>query len=127
MMNFDFKAPTLFEANAVPNENEILHDEPRETSERLVKIKKFVLWLKAEMEKKGLVTNALMLDPSGWVFEIQSDEGGVMCIAGNLDGEDESRITLSVSEIGGAPEGVDHAVEALLSRSSEIAEMNVMK
>jgi hypothetical protein len=124
MMNFTFKAPTLLEPQAIPDANELIHDEPKETSERLVKIKKFVHWLKAEMDKNGLSTKEVLLDPSGWVFEVACDEGFVMCFVANLDG-DEACISLLVTEMGGAPEGVDRAVEALLSRSSEIAELKV--
>jgi hypothetical protein len=47
-----------------------------------------------------------------------------MCFVANLDG-DEACISLLVTEMGGAPEGVDRAVEALLRRSSQIAELKV--
>jgi hypothetical protein len=124
MMNFTFKAPTLLEPEAIPNANEFIHDEPKETSERLVKIKKFVHWLKAEMDKDDLSTKEAMLDPSGWVFEVPCDEGFVMCIVANLDG-DEACISLLVTEMGGAPGGVDRAVKAVLSGSSKIAELKV--
>jgi hypothetical protein len=124
MKNFTFKAPTLSEPEAIPSANEYIHDEPKATSERLVKIKKFVHWLKAEMDKSGLSTKGLVLDPSGWVFEVPCGEGFVMCFVANLDG-DESCISLLVTEMGGAPEGVDRAVEALLRRSSQIAELKV--
>ena len=124
MMLFTFKAPTLLEPEAIPNANEFIHDEPKETSERLAKIKKFVHWLKAEMDENGLSTKGLVLDPSGWVFEVPCDEGFVMCIVANLDG-DEACIRLLVTEMGGAPEGGDRAVEALLRRSSKIAELKV--
>jgi hypothetical protein len=124
MMNFTFRAPTLFEPEAIPTANELIHDEPRATSERLVKIKKFVHWLKAEMNKSGISTKGLNLDPSGWVFEVPCQEGFVMCFVANLDG-DEARISLLVAEMGGAPAGVDRSVEALLRRSSQIAELKV--
>jgi hypothetical protein len=48
-----------------------------------------------------------------------------MCIVSNLDG-DGTRISLLVTEMGGAAEGVDRAVEALLNRSSEIVELEVV-
>jgi hypothetical protein len=48
-----------------------------------------------------------------------------MCIASNLDG-DGTRINLAVTEMGGAAEGGDRAVEALLNRSSEIVELEVV-
>jgi hypothetical protein len=124
MMNFTFRAPTLFEPEAIPTANELIHDEPRATSERLVKIKKFVHWLKAEMNKSGISTKGLNLDPSGWVFEVPCQEGFVMCFVANLYG-DEARISLLVAEMGGAPAGVDRSVEALLRRSSQIAELKV--
>jgi hypothetical protein len=124
MMNFTFKAPTLLEPEAIPDANELIHDEPKATSERLVKIKKLVHWLKAEMDNHGISTKELVLDASGWVFEVPCDDGFVMCIASNLDG-DEACVRLLVTEIGGAPEGGDRAVEALLGRSSQIAELKV--
>jgi hypothetical protein len=126
MTNFNFRAPTLLEPDAIPNESEIIHDEPRETSERLAKIKKLVLWLKAELEKNGVATKGLVLDPSGWVFDIPCDEGFVMCIAENLDG-DGTRITLVVAQMGGAPDGIGHVVEDLLRRSSKISELEVLR
>jgi hypothetical protein len=63
MMSFSFTAPTLLEPDAIPSANEVMHDVPMETSERLAKIKRFVLWLKAEVEKAGLPTEkGLVLD-----------------------------------------------------------------
>jgi hypothetical protein len=124
MMNFNFNAPALFEVEAVPSPTEFIHDEPEQTSRRLVKIKKFTLWLKAAMERDAIQTKGLDLDPSGWVFEVPCDEGFVMCFVSNLDG-DETRISLLVTEMGGAAEGVDRDVEALLRRSSEIADLIV--
>jgi hypothetical protein len=128
MMVFSFTAPTLLEPDAIPSANEVMHDVPIETSERLVKIKKFVLWLTVEMEKAGLPTeNAPLLDAEGggWFFDVASNEGFVMCIVSNLDG-DGTRISLTVTEMGGAAEGVDRAVEALLNSSSEIVELEVV-
>jgi hypothetical protein len=123
MILFTFKAPTLFEPHAYPSDNEFIHDEPDETAERLAKIKKFANWLKAEMEKHGIATKEMVLDASGWVFDVPSEEGWVMCFVSNLDDGDETLIRLLVTEMGGAPEGVDSAVEALLSKSSEIIEL----
>jgi hypothetical protein len=127
MMSFSFMAPTLLEPHAIPAASEVMHDVPMETSERLVKIKKFVHWLKAEMEKAGIPTEGgLVLDPAsgGWFFDVASDEGFVMCIVSNLDG-DGTRISLTVTEMGDAAEGVDRTVEALLNRSSEIVDLKV--
>jgi hypothetical protein len=131
MMSFSFTAPTLFEADAetdaILSTSEVFYNASRESLERLVKIKKFVVWLKAEMEKAGLPTKeGLVLDAEsgGWIFEVASNEGFVMCIVSNLDGEG-TRTDLLVTEIGGAAEGVDRAVEALLNRSSEIVDLEV--
>ena len=71
--------------------------------------------------KKGLVLDG---ESGGWFFDVASDEGSVMCIVSNLDG-DGTRISLSVTEIGGAADGVDRAVEALLNSSSEIVDLEV--
>ena len=131
MMSFFFTAPTLLEPDAdtdvILSASDVCYNASRESLERLAKIKKFVLWLKAEMEKAGLPTEkGLVLDgESGGFFEVGSNEGFVMCIVSNLDG-DGTRISLLVSEMGGAAEGVDRAVEALLNRSSEIVELEVV-
>ena len=131
MMSFSFTAPTLLEpdadTDAILSASDVCYNASRESLERLAKIKKFVLWLKAEMEKAGLPTEkGLLLDgESGGFFEVGSNEGFVMCIVSNLDG-DGTRISLLVSEMGGAAEGVDRAVEALLNRSSEIVELEVV-
>ncbi len=122
MLQFTFEAPTLLEPDAVPDASEVLHDEPREKSDRLAKIKRFAAWLTAEMQQNGIVTKGLGLTGDGWVFEVPSDEGFVMCFVSNLD-HGESRI--SVTEIGGAAEGVDRAVETLLKRSGKITELKV--
>ncbi|WP_295443630.1 hypothetical protein [uncultured Thiodictyon sp.] len=125
-MYFSLKSPTLFEPEAIPSVNEFLHDEPEEKSERLAKIRKFAQWLVAQMERNGFSTNGLGLDGDGWVFEVPSDAGFVMCIVSNLDG-DEDNIGLLVTEIGGAPETVARGVEAMLSKSPEIVELNVAR
>jgi hypothetical protein len=132
MISFSFTAPTLLEpdaeTDAILSASEVCYNASRESLDRLVKIKKFVLWLKAEMEKAGLPTEkGLVLDgeSGGWFFEVASNEGFVMCVVSNLDG-DGTRISLLVTEIGGAAEEVDQAIEALLNRSSEIVELEVI-
>jgi hypothetical protein len=130
-MSFSFTAPTLLEpdadTDAILSASDVFYNASKESLERLVKIKTLVLWLKAEMEKAGLpVKKGLVLDgeSGGWFFDVASSEGSVMCIVSNLDG-DGTRISLSVTEMGGAAEGVDRAVEALLNRSSEIVGLEV--
>ncbi len=131
MMSFSFMAPTLFEhdadTDAILRASEVAYNSSRESLERLAKIKKFVVWLKAEMAKAGLPTKeGLVLDgeSGGWFFDIASKDGFVMCIVSNLDG-DATRISLLITEMGGAAEGVDREVEALLKRSSEIVGLEV--
>ncbi len=131
MMEFSFTAPTLLEpdadTDAILATSDVAYNASRETLQRLAKIRKFVVWLKAAMEKAGLpVKKGLLLDGEGggWFFEVASNEGFVMCIASNLDG-DGTRISLLVTEMGGAAAGVDRAVEALLKGSNEISELDV--
>jgi hypothetical protein len=130
-MSFSFTAPTLLEpdadTDAILNASDVAYNASKESLERLAKIKTFTLWLKAEMEKAGLpIKEGLVLDgeSGGWFFDVASPEGSIMCIVSNLDG-DGTRISLSITEIGGAADGVDRAVEALLKRSSEIADLEV--
>jgi hypothetical protein len=132
MMSFSFTAPTLLEpdtdTDAILSASDVCYNAPRESLERLARIKKFVLWLKAEMEKAGLPTEeGLVLDgeSGGWFFDVASNGGSVMCIVSNLDG-DGTHVSLLVTEMGGAAEGVDRAVEALLNRSSEIVELEAV-
>ncbi len=127
MIVFTFKGPTLFQPEAYPSDDEFIHDEPDETAERLAKIKKFAIWLKTEMEEHGIATKQMVLDDSGWVFDVPSEDGWVICFVSNLDDGDETLIRLLVTEMGGAPEGVDRAVEALLSKSSEIIELRAVR
>jgi hypothetical protein len=70
MMSFSFTAPTLLEpdadTDAILSASDVAYNASRESLERLAKIKKFVLWLKAEMEKAGLPTEkGLLLDGPG--------------------------------------------------------------
>jgi hypothetical protein len=94
----------------------------------LAKIKKFALWLQAEIDKKGLPIKAPILDETGWAFELPSEDGGcALCIIGNLNG-DETLITMVIAEIGDAQAEHDRfaeAVEAVLSRSGEITELKI--
>jgi len=133
MMSFSFTAPTLmepealFDPDAILKTSEVYYNTTRETLERLARIKKFVVWLKAEMEKAGIPTKkGLVLDGEGggWFFDVAANEGSVMCVVSNLEGGG-TRISLTVTEMGGAPEGVDQAVGALLKRSGEISELQV--
>jgi hypothetical protein len=131
MMFFSFTAPALLEpdadTDAVLSASDVFYNASRESLERLVKIKKLVLWLKAEMEKSGLPTKeGLILDGEGggWFFDVASNEGSVMCIVSNLDG-DGTRISLNLTEMGSAAEAVARAVEALLKRSSQIVGLEV--
>ena len=131
MMEFSFTAPKLLEpdadTDAILAASDVAYNASRETLERLAKIKKFVVWLKEVMGRAGLpVKKGLLLDGEGggWFFEVASNEGFVMCIVSNLDG-DGTRINLLVTEMGGAAEGVDRAVEALLNGSNEIRELKV--
>jgi hypothetical protein len=126
-MNFTFRAPTLFESTAVPGDMEQYHD-ALDACRTLAKIKKFALWLQAEINKKGLAIKAPLLDESGWAFELPSEDGGcALCIIGNLNG-DETLITMVIADIGGAQAEYDRfaeAAEAVLSRSGEITELKI--
>ena len=129
-MDFSFTAPTLLKpdanTDAILGTSDVFYNTSRERLERLTKIKKLVLWLKAEMKRAGLpVKEGLHLDGEGggWFFDIASREDSVMCIVSNLDG-DGTRISLTVTEMGAA-ESIDQAVEALLNRSSEIVGLEV--
>ena len=126
-MNFTFRAPTLFDSAAVPGEMELYHD-ALEACRTLAKIKKFALWLRAEINKKELAIKAPILDETGWALELPSKDGGcALCIIGNLNG-DETLITMVIAEIGGAQAEYDRfaeAAEAVLRQSGEITDLKI--
>lgn len=124
MKEFQFRAPTLFDASAkVPVDDE-LHDAPG-AAEHLAKIKKFALWLKSEMVNKGLVARGPDIDEGGWMIDVPSNGGSfVLCIVSGSRG-DESLFELLVTEIGGATADVGDIIEHILRNASEITELRV--
>jgi hypothetical protein len=126
LKEFHFRAPTLFDASAkAPVEDELaLHDAPG-VAEYLAKIKKFALWLKSEMVNKGLAARGPDIDEGAWQINVPSKGGGfVLCLVSGSRGDD-SLFELLVTEIGGAPADVGHAIEHILRNASEITELTV--
>jgi hypothetical protein len=125
MTNFTFKAPTLFEPEAIPSDSllDALHD-ARGMAAHLAKIKKFALWLEAEFDKKALAAKGPFVDEGGWLFEVPSSVGFVICIVSGPE-RDDVRFHMLVSQIGGASAEVGHAIEAILRDAGEIIELEV--
>jgi len=127
-MNLTFRAPTLFDSAAVPDEMELYHD-ALDACRTLAKIKKFALWLQAELNKKGLAIKAPVLDESGWTLELPAEDGFALCIIGNLNPDaDETLIDMVIAEIGGAKAEYDRfaeAAEAVLRQSGEITDLKI--
>jgi hypothetical protein len=125
-MNFTFRAPMLFDPAAVPGDMEFYPDAP-DASRTLAKIKKFVLWLQAEIDKKGLAIKGPFLDETGWCFELPSKDGFVLCMV-DTHHADETLITMLITDIHQAEEEYGRlveAAEAVLSQSSEITELKI--
>jgi hypothetical protein len=125
---FQFRAPTLFDASAVAAVEDELHDAPG-VAEHAAKIKRLALWLKSEMVGKGLAATGPYLDEGGWCIDVPStvpSNGGpfVLCIVSGSRGDD-SLFELLVTEIGGAPKDVGDAIEHILRNAREITALTV--
>ena len=132
LKEFQFRAPTLFDASAevaAKDRLEVHDDVGPGAAEHLAKIKKFALWLKAEMVKKGLAANGPYLDTASWMIDVPSDgvpgeRPFVLCMISGSVG-DESLFELLVTEIGGAPKDVGDVIEHILRHAREITELKV--
>jgi len=93
-------------------------------AEHLAKIKRFVIWLKTEMDKKELASTGPFVDESGWIIEAPSKGGFVVCIVTGPD-KDSTDFHILVSEFSGATREVGDTVEAILRNSGEISELRV--
>ena len=121
---FQFRAPTLFDASAQAAVEDELHDAPG-VAAAAAKIKRLALWLKSEMVNKGLAAVGPYLDEGGWCIDVPSNEGPfVLCIVSGSPG-DASLCELLVTEIGGAPKDVGDAIEHILRNASQITELRV--
>ncbi|MBR0688359.1 hypothetical protein JQ594_20695 [Bradyrhizobium manausense] len=122
---FQFRAPTLFDASAKVTEKEVLHDAPA-AAEAGARTKKVAFWLKSEMANKGLAANDPELDEGGWLFSVPQGSGPfVLCILG-ASPDDQSLLVLLVTGIGGATEDVvTDAISHILRNASEITELKV--
>ena len=133
MKEFQFRSPTLFDASAeVAAEDRLeVHDDVGPgAAEHLARIKKFALWLKSEMVRKGLAANGPYLDTASWMIDVPSGDGPpgerpfVLCMISGSVG-DESLLELLVTEIGGAPKDTGDVIEHILRHAREITELRV--
>lgn len=128
MKEFQFRAPTLFDASAeVAAEDRLeVHDDVGPgAAEHLAKIKKVALWLKSEMANKGLAAKGPYLDTGSWMINVPSSGGSfVLCTLSSRIG-DESLLELLVAEMGGAPKDVGNVIEHILRSASEITQLRV--
>jgi hypothetical protein len=126
MIGFHFRAPALFDPSAIPSADLLgaLHTAPG-MADILAQSLKFVRWLADEMRKSGLDTTGPFIDESGWLLQTSSKSGFVICnVSGGSRGEN-SLFYMLLSEYGGATGEVGQTVEDILSRSAEIAELEI--
>ena len=126
MKEFTFRAPTLYDASATASEAEkdAWHDAPG-AADYAAKTKRFALWLKSEMVKKGLAANGPYADEGNWMIDVPADGGGFsLCIISGSVGDDPL-FNVLVSEIGGAPKDVGDVIEDILHHARVISELKV--
>ena len=126
MKEFTFRAPTLYDASATASEAEkdAWHDAPG-AADYGAKTKKFALWLRSEMVKKGLAANGPYADEGNWMIDVPADGGGFsLCIISGSVGDDPL-FNVLVTEIGGAPKDVGDVIEDILRHARELSELKV--
>ncbi|MGL5448031.1 MAG: hypothetical protein ACRDBL_12045 [Rhabdaerophilum sp.] len=126
MMEFKFRAPSLFEPNAQPSSDleGILHD-ALGMAARLAKCEAIARWLLAKLNLAGLKATGLSVDESGWIIEAPSNPGFAVCILGGHE-NDEAHMHALVMSYGGSGEELAKAVSTLLHNSDEITDLQVV-
>ncbi len=126
MPGFYFRAPTLFEPSAAPSDHMrgVLQD-AKGTAALLAKSGKFATWLETTMGARGLSVTGPFIDESGWILEVKSEAGFVVCNVSSGARGDDALFYMLVSRFSGATERVGQIVEALLKISPEIADLEV--
>jgi hypothetical protein len=126
MPGFYFRAPTLFEPSTVPSDDmrDILHD-AKGMADILAKSGKFAAWLGTAMGARGLSVKGPFIDESGWILEVKSEAGFVVCDVSSGARKDDALFYMLVSRFSGATERVGQIVEALLKNAPEITDLEV--
>jgi hypothetical protein len=126
MPGFYFRAPTLFEPSAVPSDDmrDILHD-AKGMADVLAKSRKFAAWLGRAIGARGLSVKGPFIDESGWLLELKSEAGFVVCNVSSGAREDDALFYMLVSRFGGASERAGQIVEDLLKNAPEITDLEV--
>jgi hypothetical protein len=122
MPGFYFRAPTLFEPSAAPSDD--MHD-AKGMADILAKSGKFAAWLGTSMSARGLSVKGPFIDESGWLLEVKSEAGFVVCNVSSGAREDYALFYMLVSRFSGATERVGQIVEALLKNAPEITDLEV--
>ena len=127
MPGFYFRAPTLFEPSAVPSDDmrDMLHD-AKGMADILARSGKFAAWLETAMGARGLSAKGPFIDEGGWILEIKSEAGFVVCNVSSGAREDDALFYMLVSHFSGATERVGQIVEALLKNAPEITDLEVV-
>jgi hypothetical protein len=126
MPGFYFRAPTLFEPSAVPSDDmrDTLHG-AKGMADILAKSGTFAAWLGTAMGARGLSAKGPFIDESGWILEVKSEAGFVVCNVSSGAREDDALFYMLVSRFSGATERVGQIVEALLKNAPEITYLEV--
>lgn len=123
MIELTFKAPTLFDPAATPDDQLLgaFHGAPG-AAKKLATIRKFAFWLKEELDKGKLGIEGPYPDECGWSFNAPSNCGFVVCFVSAPSGT-KPDFHLLVTKVGGATEDVGNAIKAVLANSSKIIDL----
>jgi hypothetical protein len=126
MPGFYFRAPTLFEPEAVPGDDMrgALHD-AKGMAGIMAKSGKFAAWLETAMGARGLDVTGPFVDEGGWILETKSEAGFVVCIVSSGARGEDALFHMLVSRYSGATERVGQIVEALLKDAPGITDLEV--
>ena len=127
MSGFYFRAPTLFEPAAAASDDlrGVLHD-AKGMADILARSEKFAAWLGTAMGARGLSVTGPFVNESGWILEVKSEAGFVVCDVSSGARRDDALFYMLVSRFSDATERVGQIVEALLQNASEITDLEVM-
>jgi hypothetical protein len=138
MVDFTFKAPTLFDAAATADESgTVYHDAPG-TGEMLAKRKRFAHWLKGEMVGQGLDAQGPTDDEGGWIITVPAvkrrfgfgaaKQTGFVLVMVSIERFKDDILHVLTGPIGSAQEQndrVERVVEKILRESDSVSDLSI--
>jgi hypothetical protein len=127
MTDFRFKAPTFFDPDATAEESDTVYEDAPRAGEALAKIKRFALWLHAELVKKGLSADGPTHDEGGWFMSVPAKKGFALIGISIEKGEPFDVSTMEIGSAAAEHSRVEQAIEEILRNSDAVSELSVMR